>query len=42
MSSTIEKTKIAKLILLSDMGKLDTFKGKSLGNLELDDIPLET
>lgn len=36
MSSSIEKAKIAKLLILPDSGKLDKYQGKTLNELDLD------
>ena len=35
-SSTIEWAKIAKLLILADVGKLDNFKGKTLDDLDFE------
>ena len=36
MSSTIEKAKIAKLLLLADQGKVDQFHGKALDDIDFE------
>ena len=36
MSSTLEKAKIAKLLILSDKGRLDEYHGKTLNELQFD------
>jgi hypothetical protein len=36
MSSTIEKAKIAKLLLLAEKGKVDQFVGKKLDEIDFD------
>jgi hypothetical protein len=36
MSSTIEKAKIAKLLLLVEKGKVDQFVGKKLDEIDFD------
>ena len=35
-SSTIQKAKIAKLLILADLGKIDQFKGKTIDELNFD------
>ena len=36
MSSSIEKAKVAKLLLLADRGTLDQYKGKNLNEINFD------
>lgn len=36
MSTTIEKTKIAKLLILADNGTIDQYKGKRIEDIEVE------
>ena len=36
LSTTIEKAKIAKLLMLSDAGSVDSFSGKKLEDIQFD------
>ena len=36
MSSTIEKAKVAKLLILADEGRVEDFKGKNLDEIQFD------
>jgi hypothetical protein len=40
-SSTIQRAKVSKLLLLADQGEIDAFKGKALDELDFDQIPVQ-
>jgi hypothetical protein len=40
-SDSIEKAKIAKLLILADRGTLDKYKGKKLDDIKFDELPVQ-